>query len=318
MLGSRRTVAACEYATRARTGQCPRGGQINEVYTDAALVRRLLAGQFPQWANLPIRPFASTGVDNTLYRLADDMVVRLPRSGWSSERVDKEQRWLSWLTSQLPIAVPTLLGAGVPAEGYPWAWSIYRWLDGEPATADRITDPNGLARELAAFVVALRRIDPTAGPPAGQALAMKDAQVRAAIIALRGTIDSDLATAAWDDALRLPVWSGPPVWLHGDLAPGNILLSGGRLSAVIDFAGMGVGDPSDDVRAAWTLLPASARDVFRAELQVDDATWARSRGRALAQSLAQLLHCRETAPALAASVRQVISETLADYRRATR
>ena len=138
--------------------------------------------------------------------------------------------------------------------------------------------------------------------------------MRAAIAALHGVIDTDAATAAWDAALKLPVWTGPPAWLHGDLAPGNVLLLDGRLSAIIDFAGMGVGDPSDDVRLAWTLLPASAREVFRAALRVDDATWARGRGQALAQSLAQLLHYRDTHPALAADVRQVIRAILADHR----
>jgi aminoglycoside phosphotransferase (APT) family kinase protein len=290
----------------------PAGGlHDNTVHTDVALVGRLLAAQFPRWADLPICPSPSAGVDNTLYRLGDDMVVRLPRSGWSGARVDKEQRWLPWLAPRLPVAIPAPLGRGRPAEGYPWPWSVYRWLDGENPTSERIADPRALATALAGFVAALRRIDPTGGPPAGQPLALKDAPVRAAIDALRGMIDTDAVTAAWDAALRLPAWTGPPVWFHGDLAPGNVLLVNGRLSAVIDFAGMGVGDPSDDVRVAWNLLPADAREIFRAALRMDDATWARGRGHALAQALAQLLHYRDTHPAPAATVRQVLRAILA-------
>lgn len=281
---------------------------------NVALVGRLLAAQFPQWADLLIRLIASTGADNTLYRLGHELVARFPRGEWSAARVGKELRWLPWLAGQLPVTIPVPLGAGVPAEGYPWPWSVYRWLDGEPATADRIAEPDALALELAAFVAALQQIDPANGPPAGQPLALRDAQVRATIAALRDTIDAATATDAWQAALRQPAWAGPPVWLHGDLAPGNVLLVNGRLSAIIDFAGMGVGDPSDDVRLAWTLLPAEARGVFRAALRVDDATWARGRGRALAQSLALLLHYRDAHPTLAADVRAVIEAILADHR----
>ena len=244
---------------------------------DIALVRRLLTTQFPQWAALPLRQFTSTGVDNTLYLLGDEMVARFPCSEWSNERVTKELRWLPWLAPQLPIAVPASLGRGMPAEGYPWSWSVYNWLAGEPATIERITDPAGFAKEIAAFIAALRQIDPAAGPPAGQPLALRDMQVRSAIAALRGVIDADAATAVWVAALQSPVWDGPSVWLHGDLAPGDILVRAGRLSAIIDFAATGVGDPSDDVRAAWTLLPPSARGLFRAWLRIDDATWTRAR-----------------------------------------
>lgn len=255
------------------------------------------------------------GVDNTLYRLGEEVIVRLPRSGWSSERVAEELRWLPWLAPQLPIAVPLPLAAGVSAEGYPWAWAIYSWLDGEPATIERIADPVGFARAIAVFIAALRRVDPTGGPPAGLPLRQRDTSVRAAIVALRDEIDADTATAVWEVAVGLPVRGGPSVWLHGDLAPGNVLMSNGRPSASIDFAAMGVGDPSDDVRAAWTLVPPGARAGFRAALQVDDAAWVRGRGRALAQPLAQSLRYRDTDPAFAVDMRNAIEEILDDYRR---
>ena len=236
----------------------------DEVHTDVALVGRLLAAQFPRWADLPIRPVTSAGTDNALYRLGDDLVVRLPRIHWAVESVDKEHRWLPWLAPLLPVALPVPLGKGTPAEGYPWHWSVYRWLDGENPTVDHIADPRLLARGLAEFVAALQRIAPTDGPPTGQTLAMKDPQVRTAIEALRSMVDTDAVTAAWEAALQIPEWSGPPVWVHGDLAPGNVLLVNGRLSAVIDLSGVGVGDSSDELLVASNILQVMSSKIVRA------------------------------------------------------
>lgn len=284
----------------------------DETPTDVALVRRLLAAQFPEWAALPIEPVRSSGTDNALYRLGVDMVVRLPRIHWAVGGVDKDFRWLSVLAPLLPVAIPVPLAKGTPAEGYPWEWGVYRWLDGENPTVDRIADPDSLAMDVARFVEALHRLDLTGGPPAtrGMPLAMRDDPTRTAIAALQGTIDTDATTAAWDAALQTPAWSGPSVWVHGDLSPGNLLLLSGRLTAVIDFAGLGVGDPACDLIVAWNLLPADARKVFRAELGVDEATWGRGRGWALSVALIQLPYYRDTNPALAANARHVICEVL--------
>jgi aminoglycoside phosphotransferase (APT) family kinase protein len=206
------------------------------------------------------------------------------------------------------------IGRGRPAEGYPFSWSVCRWLDGENPAVDRLAEPRRLAHDLAAFVTALRRIDSADGPPCdrGQPLATRDAPTRAAIAELHGMIDTGAATAAWEEALLLPEWSGRPAWMHGDLAPGNVLVAHGRLSAVIDFAGVGVGDPSVDLIVAWNLLPAGARDTFRTALGADDATWRRGRGWALSIALIQLPYYRETNPVLAANARHVIREVLAD------
>jgi aminoglycoside phosphotransferase (APT) family kinase protein len=290
----------------------------DEMDTDVRLVGRLLAGQFPQWAHLPLEPVPSAGTDNALYRLGDDMAVRLPRIQWAVEDVDKEHQWLPRLAPLLPVAVPVPLGKGEPAEGYPWHWSIYPWLDGENPAVDGITDPGSLATELAQFVAALHRIDPTGGPPAsrGIPLADRDAPTRTAIDALQGIVDTAAATAAWDAAAQTPAWPGPPVWVHGDLSPGNLLTVDGRLSAVIDFGGLGVGDPACDLIVAWNLLPANTRNVLRAALRVDDATWERGRGWALSIALIQLPYYHRTNPVLAASARYVISEVLADHRKA--
>jgi aminoglycoside phosphotransferase (APT) family kinase protein len=204
-----------------------------------------------------------------------------------------------------------------PAEGYPWHWSVYGWLNGENPAVDRLTAPGLLATELAQFVAALHRIGLAAGPRAGRGepLEGREAQNRAAIDALQGMVDTAAATAAWDLALQAAAWPGAPVWVHGDLSPGNLLSVDGRLSAVIDFAGVGVGDPACDLIVAWNLLPTEARNVFRAALRVDDATWERGRGWALSIALIQLPYYHTTNPVLAANARHTIDEVLADHER---
>jgi aminoglycoside phosphotransferase (APT) family kinase protein len=293
----------------------------DEVTTDVALVKRLLATQFPQWADLPIRPVRSAGTDNALYRLGDDMAVRLPRIHSAVAQVDKEQQWLPRLAPRLPLAVPVPLAKGSPAHGYPWNWSVYRWLEGENATLERLADPVQAALALAQFVAALQRIDPSGGPPPGThnafrgaPLALRDAPTRAAIASLRGTLDTDAATAAWEAALQAPAWPGPPVWLHGDLQSGNLLCVEGRLSAAIDFGCLGVGDPACDLMVGWNLLCAESREVFRVTLHVDDATRARGRGWALSMGLIALPYYRSSNPILAGIARRAIAEVLAEHR----
>ena len=195
---------------------------------------------------------------------------------------------------------------------------MYRWLEGETATIDRIADLGQAVTALARFIVALHRVDPMDGPPPGEhnffrgvPLAMRDDPTRAALDALRGAIDTRAATTAWDAALRTPVWSDPPVWVHGDLAPGNLLFQRGRLTAVIDFGCLGVGDPACDLIVAWNFLAGDDRTNFRIALDVDDATWARGRGWALSVALIQLPYYRDTNPTLAANSRRVIREVLA-------
>ena len=199
----------------------------DEVDTDVALVRRLLAAQFPRWADLPIQPVPSAGTDNALYRLGDDMAVRLPRIQGATGQVDKEHRWLPRLATHLPLAIPAPLAKGTPGEGYPFHWSVYRWLEGENATIEHIANPCQAATELAAFIATLQRIDPTGGPLAvdhnlrGVPLAMRDTYTREAIAALHGMIDIDAVTTAWEAALQAPQWDRAPVWFHGDLYPGT-------------------------------------------------------------------------------------------------
>jgi aminoglycoside phosphotransferase (APT) family kinase protein len=292
---------------------------VDEVEINVALVGRLLAAQFPQWTSLPLVPFHSAGTDNALYRLGSDMVVRLPRVEGASEQIDKEQRWLPRLAPHLPLAVPVPLAKGKPGEGYPWPWSIYPWLPGEDATVVPITDPDRAASDLAHFIAALQRIDPTGGPLPGPhnffrgvPLSLRAEQTRHAITALQGMLDTSAVTEAWEEALQAPAWDGPPVWIHGDLHPLNLLVEQGRLSAVIDFGGLGVGDPACDLMVAWNLFSAHSRDILRAALPVDDATWMRGRGWALSMGLIALPYYQSTNPVLAGIARRTIAEVLAD------
>ncbi|WP_328558671.1 aminoglycoside phosphotransferase family protein [Streptomyces coelicoflavus] len=285
---------------------------------DDRLVRRLVEGRFPQWTGLPVRRHPSGGTVNAMYRLGEDMVVRLPLVEGGVADVATEREWLPRLSPLLPTAVPEVLGEGGPAEDYPWPWSVYRWLPGEIPEAGGLTDPVSLAGDLAGFVTAMRSITLPDAPAAyrGGPLAALDESTRAALDELRGLpgedVDCDALTEVWEDALRAPAWDGPPRWLHADLMPGNLLVTGGRLSAVIDFGCMGVGDPACDLFPAWNLLPAGAREVFREALGVDGATWRRGRGRTLSQALIALPYYRKTNPAMAGNARHVIRAVLGE------
>ena len=206
----------------------------DEVDIDTSLARRLVAGQFPEWGELRIEPVIPWGTDNALYRLGDNMVLRIPRTERTTEALEKERRWLPRLAPLLPLAVPVPLAIGKPAQGYPFEWSVYRWLEGETAAVERIADRGEAATDLAGFVAALQRIDPTGGPPPGrhnvcrgEPLVERDAAVRSSIASLRDEIDADAATAAWEAALRAPAWRRPPVWIHGDLDSRNLLVERG-------------------------------------------------------------------------------------------
>ncbi|MEU6867536.1 aminoglycoside phosphotransferase family protein [Streptomyces sp. NPDC046876] len=282
---------------------------------DAPLVQRLIAAQFPHWAGLSVKPVDSVGTSNAMYRLGEDMAVRLPRVAGAVEDIETEHTWLPRLAPSLPVAVPEPLGKGAPGEDYPWRWSVFRWLDGENPVSGRIAEPVRLAQELGAFVTALHRIDPTGGPASfrSESLAERDGWTRRAMAALRGSVDSGAVTAAWDADRQAPAWAGPAVWIHADLQPGNLLVAGGGLSAVIDFGCMGLGDPAVDLIPAWYVLPREARDVFRAAARADEAAWARGRGWALSVALMEADYYRDTNPAMAATARYVIGEVLADH-----
>ncbi|SEP49924.1 aminoglycoside phosphotransferase family protein [Amycolatopsis saalfeldensis] len=293
------------------TGQLHRG-------PDEDLVRSLIAGQFPRWAGLPVARFPSGGTVNAVYRLGEGMVVRLPLTKAGAKDAALEQEWLPRLAPRLPTAIPEVLGAGAPAEGYPWPWSVHRWPAGENPEAGALREPVRLAGDLAGFVAQMRSITLPGAPAAyrGGPLVALDQSTRAAIRQLRGIpqedVDCDAAAEVWKQALRAPGQDSPPVWLHADLMPGNLLIDRGRLSAVIDFGCLGTGDPACDLFPAWNLLPADAREAFREALGVDDPTWNRGRARTLSQALISLPYYRERNPAMAENARHVIRAVLGD------
>lgn len=301
---------------------CARKMHADEVNIDATLVRRLLDAQFPKWSDTPISVVPSAGTDNAIYRLGEDLAVRLPRIPAATQQVDKEQRWLPELAPALPLAIPFPVANGAPGHGYPWRWSVYRWLPGENTALRSIVDLAQAALALADFLLALQGIDSNGGPPPGEhnffrgvPLAERDASTRKAIASLQSTIDAEAALETWEAALSVPPWPEPPVWIHGDLAPANLLVEGGQLSAVVDFGGLGVGDPACDLMIAWTLLSGESRASFRSALGVDEATWTRGQGWALSTGVIALPYYRETNPELARNSRRAIDETLLDHNR---
>lgn len=287
----------------------------DEVYIDGDLVRRLVGGQFPRWADLPVERVASGGTVNAIYRLGDELSVRLPLTASGVGSMDWEGRWLHRLAPLLPVTIPAVVAAGAPALGYPFSWAVHRWIEGETAVEGRLATPGPLARDLAGFVMAMREVSLPDAPRAyrGVPLATADRQTRAAIEELRHTgepLDAGAALAAWTRALAAQDWSGAPCWVHSDLMPGNLLVAGGRLAAVLDFSTAGTGDPACDLIPAWNLLPADARDIFRDAAGIDDATWTRAQGWALSMALIQLPYYRATNRVISANARYVIGEVL--------
>ncbi|WP_426596027.1 aminoglycoside phosphotransferase family protein [Cellulomonas sp. McL0617] len=282
----------------------------DELEIPAELVRRLVADQLPHWSGMPVGRVPSSGTDNAMFRLGEEMVVRMPRIHWAAGGVDHEAQWLPRL--DLSVIIPRLLAVGSPGLGYPWTWSVLTWVPGRNPVLGELADPVGLARDVAGLVREVRAIPLTGGAQKAGPLADRDVQVRRDIAALVDDLDAALVTEIWQDALATAEWTGERTWVHGDIAPGNLLLVDDRLTGLIDFAGIGVGDPTLDLGIAWNLLPTRARAVFRDELGVDDVDWKRGRARALAQALVQLPYYRDTNPVLAANARHVIAEVTAD------
>jgi aminoglycoside phosphotransferase (APT) family kinase protein/RimJ/RimL family protein N-acetyltransferase len=284
---------------------------VDEVETNADLVRRLLQAQHPQWADRPITRVPSAGTDNAMYRLGDDLVARLPRIDWAVDTVAKEQRWLPRLAPHLPLAVPLPVAQGAPTEEFPHPWGVVQWLPGQMATLDVLDDPRQAARDLAAFVGALRAVDPSDGPrhQRGAAIRHRDGMVRAGLHLVEDDVDVARLLPIWEAAAAAPDHPGPPTWFHGDLAYLNVLATDGRVSGVIDWGTCGVGDPAVDMIVAWSLLPAGARDVYREALDVDDAEWARGRGWAL-MGIFGVPYYRYTNPVLVADKVHVLEALL--------
>ncbi len=285
----------------------------DEVDTDAELVRGLLRSQHPQWAELPIERVASAGTDNAMYRLGDDLAVRLPRIHWAVDIVAKEQQWVPFLAPRLPLEVPVPVAAGEPEPAFPHPWGVVEWLSGEPAAPERLDHPVSAACDLAAFVQALRAVDPTGGPRHHRGLPVRhvDEMVRTGVAGLAGEVDGEAVLDAWTRVLAAPDHEGDPVWFHGDLSYLNLLAREGALAAVLDWGTCGVGDPAIDTIVAWSLFPPDARRAYREALDVDDATWVRGRGWVLS-GVYGIPYYRDTNPVLVANAVRGIQAVLAD------
>ena len=286
---------------------------------DASLARRLIDSQFPQWSDLPITAVEFDGWDNRTFRLGTELTVRLPSGPWYAEQVEKEQRWLPLLAPQLPLPIPAPVAKGAPDSGLPYPWSVYRWLEGDLASRTPIADPDAFASTLAGFLRALGGVNAIGGPGPGEhnffrggPLAHYEAEAMEALGALGDEVPRDAVMAVWTDAMASS-WERDPVWFHGDVATGNLLVRDGRLAAVLDFGTSGVGDPACDTVIAWTFLSGPSRDRFRAELGVDAATWSRGRGWGMWKALISLVGHLERSSPDAALARRDIEQILADY-----
>lgn len=259
----------------------------DELEIDEALARRLLEEQFPEWANLPLDRVEPPGTDNAIFRIGDELSLRLARRRGPSEPGGKELAWLPRLAPLLPLDIPVPVAQGRPTSDYPWFWDIHTWVEGDTVPVEEI-DPIHAAFDLATFVAALQQLDPASAPPGrGIPLAERDKDFRYYLARFDG---DPRVTAEWERALAAPPWHGPPVWHHGDLDVRNWLVRDGRISGVIDWGAMGVGDPACDVMVAWKLHSHAARDAFREAMPTDHATWERARGWVLSQAVAILAY----------------------------
>jgi aminoglycoside phosphotransferase (APT) family kinase protein len=290
-----------------------------EVCTDAALAKALVAGQFEQWARLPVARVDAVSTDNDMYRLGDYLALRLPRRQSAVAAIEKEHAWLPRLAPHLPLQVPLPIAKGEAAHGYPYPWSVVEWLEGAPLTAVDAKGNDDIARDLGGFIVALHDQDASAGPAAGAhnhgrgaPLVAFDREMRRRFASMSDMPDLGEMIAAWERGLAVQPWAGAPVWVHGDLKDSNLLFRNGALSGVLDWGLAGTGDPASDLAAGWSLFEGGGRAAFRAAVGVDDATWARGRAWALIEGVLSLSYYRARQDALAQAGRRVIDQVLAD------
>ena len=272
----------------------------HEVDVDEALVRRLLESQLPELAQASLSIVEPWGTDNAVWRLGDELVVRLPRIAGAQGQVDKEARWLPIIATHLSIPVPEPVAAGDPEFGYPYRWAVHRWIVGHGARTDRMNAPTAFASDLAGAVRELQRMPTSGAPPARHracSLIEYDEPTRRAIAGAAHLIDADAATAVWEDALAARPYDGPDVWVQGDLEGNCLVDDDGRLCGIVDWNSSCVGDPAVDVQVVGSpLFTDVTRDVFLDALDVDDATIRRSKGAAINQACAALPYYLDTYP----------------------
>ena len=296
--------------------------ETEEPTVDVELVRRLVNTQFPRLADLVITPVENEGWCNRAFHVGERRILRMPRHWAYAEQIKKECEWLPRLGPQLPLSVPEPVAVGAPGEGYPWNWAIFEWIEGETATPDRVVGMDKMARDLAAFITALHTIDTQSGPTPGPhnffrggSLATYDAQTREAVALLGSNIDSAAVLDIWSRACASS-WQAPPVWTHGDISVGNLLVKNGQLCAVIDFGNLAVGDPACDLAMNWTVFDPNAREAFRRNLSLDEETWVRGRAWVLWKALILASGLTKSNAFEASQPWRIIEEVISDHRHA--
>jgi len=286
----------------------------NEFKISSILVKNLLLQQFPQWVDLDLVALKPEGTDNVMYKLGGDKVVRLPRIEIAVPSLEKEILWLPKLASKLPIPVPKLIGVGDPSIEYPYPWFVYKLLEGSPIGEINILDKEQAAVDLGQFIIAMQNVKYRNSPMCrrGKPLSNRNQETREAINLSKDYFDDKLLTQLWDFVLKTPAWEGDPVWIHGDLHPGNLLVKDGRISAVLDFGLCGIGDPAADLMVAWTVLDKDSRKRFRSIVKPEDATWNRGYGWALALGIVGYSYYRERNPSFALIAKRTLDEVLSD------
>jgi len=285
------------------------------------LVHQLITQQFPRWAHLSIKPVEVDGHDNRTFQLGTELLLRLPSAQCYAEVVEKEQAWLPVLAQHLFLEIPEPIAMGKPTQDYHYNWSIYRWINGDSANVLSVYDLdfNNIALNLARFLQELHQINSIDGPVAGAcnfyrggSLAIYNEEVLSAIDKLKENIEVDKVTKIWQKAMS-SAWNKQPVWVHGDLSAGNIIIRNKKLVAVIDFGGIAIGDPACDLVIAWTFLTKESRDIFKLQLNLDNDTWNRARGWAVWKAMITLVSIEDKNSAQAIQQFYIINEILNEH-----
>ncbi len=285
-------------------------------------VKAAISSQFPTWSTLEIKEVEAQGNDNITFRLGDQMLIRIPSADRYAEKVFKEQEWLEKISLQLDVTIPVPIALGLPTEHIPFHWSIYRWIDGKSLNLIDKKDLNLdlLAAQVASFLLKLHKVDTTNAPLPGKHnfwrgwnLSVYDHEVKGALKSLSGLIEINSLQDVWQSALASS-WQRDPVWVHGDLSVGNIILKDGQVEGVIDFGGMAVGDPACDLVLTWMLFEGASRTIFKEALNLDRQTWQRARGWALWKSLITLQAMQDRSSLAARFQIGVIQNVLKEHK----